>query len=60
MVDFESLYFKADTFIGQMEKWYQDLHRIPEASLKEYKTTEYIEAALHNLGIESYRLDETG
>lgn len=60
MVDFESLYLKADTFRGQMEKWYQDLHRIPEASLKEYKTTEYIEAALHNLGIESYRLDETG
>lgn len=60
MLDFTSLYQNAEACRERVESYYHDLHRIPEASLQEYKTSEYIETALRDLGIESFRLDKTG
>ena len=39
---------------------YRALHRIPELSLQEYETTEYIKEQLKKMSIEPVSLDETG
>ena len=56
-----------DRWKGAAERWlpkirtmYEDLHRIPELSLKEYKTTEYICSKLREMNIEPHKADLTG
>ena len=59
-MDLKPLYKKAlfhrETFI----RWYRELHRIPEPSLSEFQTTEYIIDRLGEMGIHARRLDDTG
>ncbi|MFV0394482.1 MAG: M20 family metallopeptidase [Coprobacillaceae bacterium] len=46
--------------IGDLKKWRQDLHQIPEIGLQEYKTTDYIKEQLTIMGYKTIDVLETG
>lgn len=45
---------------GYVKKWRQDLHRIPEIGLQEYKTTKYLKEQLQAMGYQTIDVLETG
>ncbi len=51
---------EADRVLDRVVSMYHDLHRIPELSLEEYETTEYIRERLKEMDIDSFQLDRTG
>ena len=51
---------EADRVYDRVVSMYHDLHRIPELSLEEYETTEYIRERLKDMGIDSFSVDRTG
>jgi len=38
--------------LNEMQSWRQDLHKIPEIGLEEYKTSEYIKNKLNGFNID--------
>ena len=51
---------EAEKVFDEVLTIYHELHRIPELSLQEYKTTKYIKEQLKKMSIEPLSLDETG
>ena len=51
---------EAERAFDDVVGYYRALHRIPEPSFEEYKTTEYIREKLKEMSIEPMSLDKTG
>ena len=51
---------EAEKVFDEVLTHYHTLHRIPELSLQEYETTQYIKERLKEMSIEPVSLDETG
>lgn len=51
---------EAEKVFDEVLAHYHTLHRIPELSLQEYETTQYIKERLKEMSIEPVSLDETG
>ena len=59
-MDWDRLYQTALELKDEVVEYYHELHRFPELSLQEYRTTEYIMSKLREMSLEPLAIDETG
>ncbi len=56
----EALFSEIDEIFDEVIKIRRTLHSLPELSFQEFKTTEFIQNYLEDIGIKAFRLTETG